>query len=291
MGVDSKDKSISRSMLADALAYHCGEHAALGFPFPGRTLLETKHATVDSRAIFVVDDEPSLPGVECRVVKHLAIMGNLDSSLASSILDAILRTSATTHLIVESYNSKALDFVRSLNCPETYFCQCKLLAQMDSLRGRRFNSFPPGIRIRNFSPGADEGTYTELYNKILGFLAAKPVGRTFMEGVMARPSFDPLGYFIVEKDGEPAGFASIEVEPWGGRPSGFGYIFQFGLDKSLHGTGASSCLFGHILSFAKRKGLSRIGVGVRKGNSPAIGFFNKMGFEERFNVCGYLLEK
>lgn len=242
----------------------------------------------DSKIFFLVNNDPRLPGLEFPVIKYLTVLKESICNEKDCFAKHIKKYGNTFLVIIESYNAPAIEFLRCFKPKETYFCQQKLLCALNDLQTGT-KDLPAGISIRHFIPGSDESKYTDFYNRVLGFLAGKTVDTSFMDQIVARPSFDPAGYFIAEKNNNMVGFLSIEKEPWGERNSGFGYIYQIGVDELLKGTGLAECLLGKAREYALNNGIKRIGVGVRRSNTPAVRFFKKNGFNTAYEVSGYLI--
>jgi ribosomal protein S18 acetylase RimI-like enzyme len=242
----------------------------------------------DPMMFFMIDNRLQLKGLEFPVIKHLTVLKPLSEQDINNFISYLRKLSDRFLLLIESYNKDCLAILPKLHNQETFFCQQKYLCHLKDL-GIIETGPPDGITIRNFIPGRDEDRYADFYNQVLGFLAGKPVERSFVDEIVKRKSFDPSGYFIAEENGRMVGFMSIEKEPWGERGSGFGYIYQIGVAEPMRGSGLAEVLLEKARDFAVEQGLNRIGVGVRKSNTPAVRFFKKHGFDVAYEVTGYLI--
>ncbi len=240
------------------------------------------------KIFFILDKEPKLPDLEFPVIKYLTVLEILNAEEVNKFINHLERQGNRFLVLMESYNRAGIKFLAQFQPEETYYCQQKMLCFLDELYIKE-PKLPSNVLIRNFILNSDEGRYADFYNKVLGFLAGKPVDRSFVDNILACQSFDPRGYFIAEEDGNIVGFLSIEKEPWGEKGNGFGYIYQIGVTESWRGSGLADVLLGKARDFAIEQGLNRIGVGVRKSNAPAIHFFKKCGFDVAYEVGGYLV--
>lgn len=242
-----------------------------------------------SSVFFVIDDKPRLPELEYPVIKHLTLLKPIDTIQLDKFIRYLRKFCHRFLLLVESYNLAALDMIKRLSHQETYYCQQKLLCYIDGLN-IDWKRESCNVSIRNFIAGKDEARYAAFYNEVLGFLAGKPVDKSFVDEIVARQSFDPRGYFIAEVEGKIIGFLSIEKEPWGTPGSGFGYIYQIGVAEGWQGSGLATLLLKTACDYAFKKGINRIGVGVRRSNLAAVKFFMKHGFNVAYEVSGYLVD-
>ena len=222
-------------------------------------------------------------------IRHLTVLSPLEVHEINEFINYLQISGNRFLVLIESYNEAGLRLLARFQPEDTSYCQQKLLCSLDKLHIEK-SGLPNGITIRNFIPGKDEDRYADFYDQILGLLSGKPVQRSFVDDIVARASFDLEGYFVAEKDGCIVGFSAVEKEPWGENGSRFGYIYQIGVAKKWRSSGLSGLLLKKVGDFAANKGLTRIGVGVRKSNAPAIRFFTKHGFIPAYEVNGYLVD-
>ncbi|MHC4587633.1 MAG: hypothetical protein ACYS3N_24175, partial [Planctomycetota bacterium] len=144
---------------------------------------------------FTMHDKSQLPGLEHHIIKNLTLLKAIDSIQFDKFVHYLKRINQRFLLLVESYNLTALNLIKRFSHEETYYCQQKLLCNVNELNIDRKQKVSD-VSIRNFVTGEDEAKYAVFYNKVLGFLAGKPIRKSFVDGIVARPSFDARGYFI-----------------------------------------------------------------------------------------------
>jgi GNAT superfamily N-acetyltransferase len=88
-------------------------------------------------------------------------------------------------------------------------------------------------------------------------------------------------FLIVSVDGEPAGYAQIQVTdpPAGVNASRPIELVRFYLDAAWHGQGVSKVLMEEVLAVASAGRYNIIWLGVWEHNGRAISFYRKWGFE------------
>ena len=272
--------------------YHCSKQEEVGYPCrldtptPGSdTRTEIKaYPEKSPRLLYILDRAEPLPFLVSPTVKNITVTGHGKTRIAAKQLAQMVKRFS---ILAESYNTPAIEIVKQLGAVETEFCQQRFICHTAELSA---NSCPiPEISIRHPHPGQDDEGFAMLYNRVLGFLGT-PIAKAFLSQIAVRPSFDREGYFLAEVEGQPAGFLSIEIEPWGVPGSQFAYIFQIGVESVWRGTGLAETLMAHAREFAVKRGIKRIGVSARKSNRFAVAFFVKHGFKLAFEVTGYLVE-
>lgn len=237
---------------------------------------------------FVLDKRLPVSDLDYKVIKYLTILSSYVNISNEAFLDCIGKNGDKYLILLESYNHEAFDFVSRFIIRKTYYCQQKLLCSIKELEIKQVPMLKD-IIIRNFVAGYDELGYANFYNTVLGFLGDK-VDETFVETIVKRPSFNATGYFLAELGEEIIGFLSIEKEPWGERNTSFGYIYQIGISDEWRKSGLAEILLSKAIEFAKENGIDRIGVGIRKSNLPAMGFFLKHGFKVAYENTGYIVD-
>jgi ribosomal protein S18 acetylase RimI-like enzyme len=288
---------INNTNLQEIVRFHESEMRKASYPCDlNVTMLEgMKRAchffpSLSSPSVFFsIHDKSQLPGLEHPVLKNLTMLQPIESIQIDKFVHYLKRINQRFLVLVESYNFNDLYFIKRLSPEKTYYCQEKLLCNVSELN-IDCKQEVSDVSIRNFVTDRDEAKYAAFYNKVLGFLAGKPVGQSFVDGIVARPSFDARGYFIAEAVGKIVGFLSIEKEPWGEQGSGFGYIYQIGVVADWQGSGLAAVLLEKARQFSLEQGINRIGVGVRKSNLAAVNFFRKHGFCNSYAVRGYLVD-
>lgn len=275
---------------SSAFDFHNEKLFNLGFPcfFSSKDIKKWKIVDSNGNSIFCYQEStsPRLPGLKYPIVKNLTILSEFSQQGSQYLAKTLKEMGDKVFIITESYNEAALKFIKGLDFEETYFSQCKLIASPKNIAfSEKLEKSP---LIRNFECGKDEEAYVYLYNNILGFLG-NIIDRNFIEEIKSRPSFNPTGYFIAEQADHPVGFVTVEKEPWGGKGTGFGYIYQIGVDKKFHGAGLAEALLKKAADFAIKNCIRNLGVGVRSNNESALKFFKKYGFVEKYRTKGFII--
>lgn len=280
------------------VSYHCIELAKAGYPCQLDVEVITNQqvgwyyarASMANKLFFLREQNLPVADLQFPVMKYLTVFSDESGEPLEEAVDVFNQLGGKVLVLIESYNTAALQFLEKFSFSETVFCQRKLLCDLHKIRfGRPL--LPEDVKIHNFVVGRDERHYMDFYNKVLGFLnGGTTVDASFVQNIVARRSFDPAGYFLAESDGQIIGFLSVEIEPWGVAGSGFAYIYQVGVDDDWQGAGLASALLMEACDFALSMGCYRLGVGVRKSNTRAANFFMKHGFAEAYRVTGYLVD-
>jgi mycothiol synthase len=151
---------------------------------------------------------------------------------------------------------------------------------------------PDGVTVRTFVPGQDEQRWTELNNR--AFSAHPDQGRWGVEEVLLReqePWFDPLGFFLAERDGTLVGFhwTKVHGRTHAGREHNdgergehahdpIGEVYVVGVDRveQGHGLGPALTLLG--LRSLQERGLPSVLLYVDEDNTRAIAVYERLGF-------------
>lgn len=271
-----------------AIRYHTEAYRRAGYPAPfDDASLPLAESLKESGWVYALAPPLGLPDLQHPRLVHLTEIVAEDAT-EESLVNSLKNHGETFLALVESYNKPALAAMARLGATSTYYCQVKLLYDLAPTR-QPSSPLPDGIHIRSFRPGQDESAYADFYNQVLGFLGTT-VNAEFVQGIVARPTFDPEGYFLAVQGKKIVGFLSLEVEPWGERGSGFGYIYQVGVAEEFRKTALAGAMLRSALNHAASKGVSRVGVGVRATNVQAMRYFQKFGFTEAFTVTGYRVD-
>ncbi len=267
----------------------------LRFPVPSKVSIRQSFANGDyyhipSTAGLLIGRKGSdyrLGNESFTVIENLSL---ISKNRVESIQLPLLHKLGNPFLVfVENINKDVLNCISNdYSIQKTAYCQEKHLLELKEKAVEVKTEYKKGVHIRNFIRSKDEEAYIAFYNRILGFLGTL-IDTSFMNNIMARPSFDPEGYFIAEENNKIVGLLSIEKEPWGESGSKFGYIYQIGVEKKWRGSGLAEVLFGKSIDFAVKHGINRIGVGVSNSNIPAIRFLKKQGFNLKYDTKGYLV--
>jgi len=267
-------------------SHHARLYEEAGFPAQiTAAQLEAREVRVagegESAVAYVADPPFDIPELRYPVLSLLTPLGRTPD--AAALRAAI----AGRHLVLhETCNQEVVGLLDALPLRETYYDQARMLCRdLDS----RPVPLPEGVTVRNFQPGRDEEAYAAFYNEVLGFLGTI-VNRGFVDKIVAGPSFDAAGYFLAEAQDRLAGFLAIEKEPWGGKGSGFGYVYQVGVSEAWRSSGLAHALMAMGKEFARSRGVDRLGVGVRATNTAAVKYFQGHGFVTAWRVKGLLFD-
>jgi ribosomal protein S18 acetylase RimI-like enzyme len=87
------------------------------------------------------------------------------------------------------------------------------------------------------------------------------------------------GFFVAEVDGEVRGYIDLLAQPWQQR----GWVANLAVDQGYRRRGIGSELMRHARQWAWEQGLHMILVEATTKNYPALGFYQKLGFQ----FCGF----
>jgi mycothiol synthase len=144
-------------------------------------------------------------------------------------------------------------------------------------------ALPGDVRIRAFSPGADEAAVVRVNGR--AFAAHPEQGGMTEADVRAdeRESwFDPAGFLLaVDAEDRLLGFHWIKVhEAVVADPSGrpIGEVYVIAVDPDVHGRGLGTTLLTAGLRHLRQAGLSRAMLYVESENAAAIRMYEAVGF-------------
>lgn len=238
---------------------------------------------------FILGGTYDLADGQYQLLETLTLLNKGISFDSASFADYLKKFGSASLVLIESYNHRAKELLDKFNYSETHYCQQKLLCDINTIAVKTNTVCDTGIVIRKFVLGRDEDAYADLYNELLGFLGTR-VDRGFVEAIVQSPTFNHEGYFLAEHENQLIGFFAIEKDPWGSGDPGFGYIYQIGVSEDWKGTGLADCLLQHGIDFARKDGISRIGIGISRNNQRATRFFVERNFKTVFEISGYRLE-
>lgn len=144
---------------------------------------------------------------------------------------------------------------------------------------------PPGVRLRTFEVGRDEDAWVRINAR--AFADHPEQGRWTRADLERRerePWFSPEGFFLAERDGEPAGFHWTKVHEEDGP---IGEVYVVGVDPAAQGLGLGRVLTLAGLRHLQELGLPAVMLYVDESNTAATTLYGKLGFERRSTDAMY----
>ena len=156
----------------------------------------------------------------------------------------------------------------------TYWHMKKTLTASDAVSIER-----PEVSIRLVSGDQDMqiwwALHQDAFSKHFGF-APRPM-ELWIEQTVAASTFDPEACFILEFEGEPAGFVSLANANY--HLNG-GYVDILGVAHKFQGLGLGQTLLQHAINHSVRQGREFIELNVDSGNeSGALRLYEKLGLK------------
>ena len=156
----------------------------------------------------------------------------------------------------------------------TYWHMKKELTTSSAIENSR-----PEISIRLVSGDQDMQTWWKLhqdaFSKHFGF-APRPM-QLWIEQTLAASTLDPEACFILDYEGEPAGFVQLANANY--HLNG-GYVDVLGVAHKFQGLGLGQTLLQHAINHSVAAGRSFIELNVDSGNeSGALRLYEKLGFK------------
>ena len=154
-----------------------------------------------------------------------------------------------------------------------------------------------GISVRTFVVGQDEDKWVALNHR--AFARHPEQGawtRADLDLREREPWFDPLGFFLAERDGKLVGFHWTKIhggtvnsstghkadsangDALGHGHEAIGEVYVVGVDPSERGSGLGRSLTIVGLRYLRSQGLSQVMLYVDETNAPAIGLYESLGF-------------
>jgi len=168
---------------------------------------------------------------------------------------------------------------------------------------------PPGVHVRPFRPGEDDQAWVELNKK--AFADHPEQGKWELRDLRLRmnePWFDPEGFLLAQRDGEPdapsgaeqgsareaqpkprprlLGFHWTKVhgevrragEELGHHHEPIGEVYVLGLDPQAQGLGLGRALTVAGLRYLRARGLDQVMLYVDESNVAATALYTRLGF-------------
>jgi mycothiol synthase len=153
-------------------------------------------------------------------------------------------------------------------------------------------TFPPGVSVRPFRPGADDARWVAL--NAAAFADHPDQGHWTVHDLhirMKEPWFDPAGFLLAQRDpdGELLGFhwtkihgaARVAPADAGPQPHAhepIGEVYVLGVSPAAHGTGLGTALTLAGLRHLRGRGLDQAMLYVDETNTRAVALYQKLGF-------------
>ncbi|MFK0116739.1 mycothiol synthase [Streptomyces sp. NPDC090994] len=134
---------------------------------------------------------------------------------------------------------------------------------------------PEGVTVRTFVPGQDDAAWLAVnaaafaHHPEQGSLTQRD-----LDDRMAEPWFDPAGFFLAERKGEPVGFHWTKVHA----AEGLGEVYVVGVRPDAQGGGLGRSLTTIGLRHLAERGLPTAMLYVDADNGAAVSVYERLGF-------------
>jgi mycothiol synthase len=152
-------------------------------------------------------------------------------------------------------------------------------------------NWPPGVAVRTFVPGRDEDAWLALNARAFADHPEQgALDRADLDRRMREPWFDPAGFFLAYRAGDPTdstgaerlvGFHWTKVHGGGAGEHGhdpIGEVYVVGVDPDAQGGGLGRALTLIGLAHLRQRGLPQVLLYVDADNAAAIGVYRGLGF-------------
>ncbi len=139
--------------------------------------------------------------------------------------------------------------------------------------------WPPGIDVRQFTPGRDEQAWLDVNNR--AFAGHPEQGGWVAETLdrrMTESWFDPALFLLAFDDNGLAGFNWMKVHDAQGRDPRLGEIFVIGVDPRMQGTGLGRALAIAGLDAVRHRGVDTGSLFCAADNTGALHLYESLGF-------------
>jgi mycothiol synthase len=141
-------------------------------------------------------------------------------------------------------------------------------------------SYPADVTVRPFEAGADEASWLTV--NALSFADHPEQASVSADGLtqrMARPDFDPAGFFLAERNGDLVGFHWTKVHVAGDvAPEPVGEVYVLGVHPAAQGLGLGKALTLTGLRYLQSRGLTQVVLYVERDNAAAVAMYRRLGF-------------
>lgn len=138
---------------------------------------------------------------------------------------------------------------------------------------------PPGVTLRAFRPGRDEGPWLALNRRMFeGHPENGRWTREDLEGRMGQRWFDPQDFLLAEQAGTLAGCCWTKREDETLHAAGSGEIYVLGVAPEARCGGLGRALLAAGLRHLRDAGCGTAAVYVDEGNRPAAALYRGFGF-------------
>lgn len=142
-------------------------------------------------------------------------------------------------------------------------------------------SYPEGVLVRTFRPGSDDEAWMAL--NAAAFASHPEQGQLTVSDLrhrIAQPWFDPLGFFLAERDGALLGSHWTKVHPAGESVGStpIGEVYAVGVHPAAQGLGLGKALTLTGLQHLRGAGLDAVMLYVDGDNRAAVRLYERLGF-------------
>lgn len=135
---------------------------------------------------------------------------------------------------------------------------------------------PPGVELRSFRPGVDDGAWVALNARVFAHHPEQgAITAADLTDRMAEPWFDPTGFLLAVRDKQMLGFHWTKQHP--GR---LGEVYVLGVDPDAGGRGLGSLLLAAGLRHLQDRGNTAVQLYVEADHERAVRLYASSGFVE-----------